>query len=73
MRRATSGSKPQALRQRGSLLVPTACFKPPQGRARWTLELLADQLVGLTLATVSRETLRRRLAENDLEPWRKEM
>ena len=25
-----------------ALLVATACSKPPQGRARWTLELLAD-------------------------------
>jgi transposase len=24
-----------------ALLVATACSKPPQGRARWTLELLA--------------------------------
>jgi transposase len=28
-----------------ALLVATACSKPPQGRARWALELLAGQLV----------------------------
>src|SRR6476620_11852980 len=57
-----------------ALLVATACSKPPQGRARWTLELLAGELVRLTAhASVSRETVRRRLAENDLKPWRKDM
>ena len=57
-----------------ALLVATACSKPPQGRARWTLELLAGELVSLTEhASISRETVRRRLAENDLKPWRKDM
>src|SRR5215831_13552318 len=57
-----------------ALLVATACANPPAGRARWTLELLAGELVRLTAhASVSRETVRRRLAENDLKPWRKDM
>ena len=57
-----------------ALLVATACSRPPQGRARWTLELLAGELVRLTEhASLSRETVRRRLAENDLKPWRKDM
>jgi transposase len=57
-----------------ALLVATACSSPPAGRARWTLELLADQMVKLTEhASVSRETVRRRLAENHLKPWRKDM
>jgi len=52
-----------------ALLVATACSSPPAGRARWTLELLAGELVRLTEhASVSRETVRRRLAENDLKP-----
>ena len=45
-----------------ALLVATACANPPQGRARWTLELLAGEMVKLTAhATLSRETVRRRL------------
>lgn len=57
-----------------ALLVATACSEAPSGRARWTLELLADEMVRLTgHATLSRETVRRRLAENDLKPWRKDM
>lgn len=57
-----------------ALLVATACSKPPAGRARWTLELLAGEMVKLTgHAGLSRETVRRRLAENDLKPWRRDM
>jgi hypothetical protein len=57
-----------------ALLVATACSKPPPGRARWTLQLLAEELVMLTEHDdLSRETVRRRLAENDLKPWRKDM
>jgi transposase len=57
-----------------ALLVATASSNPPEGRARWTLELLADELVRLTEHdSLSRETVRRRLAENDLKPWRKDM
>jgi hypothetical protein len=44
------------------------------GRARWTLELLADAVVKLTTyRSLSRETVRRRLAENNLKPWRVRM
>ena len=57
-----------------ALLVATACSSPPAGRARWTLDLLAGELVRLTAhERISRETVRRRLAENDLKPWRKDM
>ena len=57
-----------------ALLVATACSDPPEGRARWTLELLAGEMVKLTEhAELSRETVRRRLAENHLKPWRKDM
>jgi transposase len=57
-----------------ALLVATACSSPPAGRARWTLALLADEIVKLTEHKgLSRETVRRRLAENDLKPWRRDM
>ena len=57
-----------------ALLVATACSNPPAGRARWTLELLAGEMVKLTEhAAVSRETVRRRLAEKELKPWQKDM
>jgi len=57
-----------------ALLVATACANPPEGRARWTLELLAGEIVRLTQhESLSRETVRRRLSENALKPWREEM
>jgi transposase len=57
-----------------ALLVATACSNPPAGRARWTLELLADEMVKLTAhESLSRETVRRRLAENRLKPWLRDM
>jgi transposase len=57
-----------------ALLVATACAKPPAGRARWTLELLAGEIVRLTHhESLSRETVRRRLAENALKPWQQKM
>ena len=57
-----------------ALLVATACSSPPEGRARWTLELLAGEMLRLTRhECLSRETVRRRLAENALQPWRRKM
>src|SRR5246127_3798417 len=57
-----------------ALLVATACASPPKGRARWTLDLLAGEMAKLTEhKSLSHETVRRRLAENDLKPWRKDM
>lgn len=57
-----------------ALLVATACSSPPEGRKRWTLDLLAGAMVKLTEhENLSRETVRRRLAENELKPWRKDM
>ncbi len=57
-----------------ALLVATACSNPPEGRKRWTLDLLAEEMVKLTEhEELSRETVRRRLAEDDLKPWRKDM
>lgn len=57
-----------------AILVATACAEPPMGRARWTMELLAGEVVRLTEhASLSRETVRRRLAENQLKPWRRTM
>ena len=56
-----------------ALLVATACSNAPAGRARWTLELLAGEMIKLTAhESVSRETVHRRLAENHLKPWRKD-
>jgi hypothetical protein len=45
-------------------LVAVACSDPPAGRERWTLRLLADELVRLEVVpTVSHETVRRTLEQ----------
>jgi transposase len=57
-----------------ALLVATACASPPVGRARWTLDLLAGEMVRLTShETLSGDTVGRRLAEMDLKPWLQKM
>jgi len=57
-----------------SLLVAVACSKPPAGLARWTMDLLAGEMVRLTfLKTLSGDTLGRRLSEMSLKPWQEKM
>jgi transposase len=68
------GAKRKLTGPEEALLVATACAKPPEGRARWTIELLAGEMVRLTQHdSLSRETVRRRLAANALKPWRQKM
>lgn len=55
-------------------LVALACSDPPEGCTRWTLKLLANALLKVVEhQSVSRETIRRRLHDNDLKPWQKKM
>jgi len=57
-----------------AMLCAVACSAPPSGRARWTLQLLADEMVRLTVhKQISDETIRRRLSEMDLKPWQQKM
>jgi len=70
--------RPGAPRKLGAsdeaLLVAVACSDPPSGRARWTLDLLAGEIVRLTAhTTLSGDTVGRRLAEMKLKPWQEKM
>ena len=57
-----------------ALLIATACSKPPAGRAKWTMKLLADKFVEMTRHTsLSDETVRRRLSEKKIKPWQEKM
>jgi hypothetical protein len=48
-------------------LVAIACGAPPEGRARWTLRLLADRMVGLgQVESLSYETVRQTLKKTSL-------
>ena len=47
-------------------LVALACSDPPEGRARWTLQMLADKLVELQVVdSISDETVRVRLKKTN--------
>jgi len=47
-------------------LIATACSKPPEGHARWTLRLLADKLVELKCVdSISHETVRQTLKKTN--------
>lgn len=50
-------------------LVALACSAPPEGRERWTLQLLADELVALEavdIESISYETVRRVLKKKEV-------
>ena len=50
-------------------LIAIACGEPPQGRAKWTLRLLADRLVECEIVeTISTETVRRVLKKTSSSP-----
>jgi transposase len=47
-------------------LVALACQKPPEGRSRWTLQLLADRMVQLEYVDeISYQTVRRTLKKTN--------
>lgn len=71
---ARKGGRRKLTGKEEATLVALACSKPPAGRGRWTLQLLADHVVRLVEHdSISKETVRRRLAENELKPWRRKM
>lgn len=54
-------------------MVAVACSAPPEGYARWSLRMLADRVVQMKIIdSISHETVRHVLDENELKPWRRE-
>jgi putative transposase len=52
-------------------LIAMVCSNPPEGRARWTVRLAAEEAVKRKLVPrVGRETVRILLLSHDLKPWR---
>jgi putative transposase len=52
-------------------IVAMVCAGPPDGRARWTVRLIAAEAVKRKLVRrVGRETIRVLLQSHDLKPWR---
>jgi len=52
-------------------IIAMVCSNPPEGRARWTCRLVAQEAVKRRLVPrVGRETVRVLLLDHDLKPWR---
>ena len=65
--RARRGQARKLTGKQEAHLVAVACSTPPEGRARWTLSLLADKVVELKYAsTIARETVRQVLKKTNL-------
>jgi len=52
-------------------IIALVCGPPPQGQARWSVRLIAQEAVKRKLvARVGRETIRILLQSHELKPWR---
>jgi putative transposase len=52
-------------------IVAMVCSDPPEGQARWTIRLIAEEAVKRKLVPrAGRETIRILLQSHDLKPWR---
>lgn len=52
-------------------IIAMVCSDPPEGYARWTVRLVAEEAVRRKLVpTVGRETIRILLLHHELKPWR---
>ena len=52
-------------------IIAMVCSDPPEGRARWTVRLIAEEAVKRKLVPrVGRETIRILLLSHDFKPWR---
>ena len=62
--------KPKARRLDGkgeAKLISLVCGNPPEGRSKWTLELLANELVELgCVESIAKETVRQTLKKTNL-------
>lgn len=61
-----SGKPKKLIGSSEAFLVATACSEPPQGRSNWTMQLLANKLVQLSVVdSISDETVRRTLKKTN--------
>jgi Homeodomain-like domain len=65
------GAKPLLDESEKQRIIAMVCSQPPSGYARWTVRLVAEQVVKRKLVPrVGRETIRILLLSHDLKPWR---
>jgi putative transposase len=65
------GKQPALDARQSQRIIAMVCGPPPEGRARWTVRLIAEEAVKRKLTPgVGRETIRILLESHDLKPWR---
>ncbi len=65
--RLRMGARPRLSERQSAHLIAIACTEAPDGRARWTLQLLADLAVELKFVrSIARETVRQMLKKTNL-------
>jgi transposase len=67
--RPRPGAAPKLSPKQQAFTVALACTKPPEGRLRWTMQLVADRLVELeVIPDISDEAIRRLLKKTISSP-----
>ena len=67
--RPRPGARPKLGPKEQAFVVALACTKPPEGRHRWTMQLLADRVVELALVpAISDDAIRRLLKKTSSSP-----
>lgn len=71
---ARPGRPPSFTPRQQQQVIALACTDPPEGRARWTLELLREQAAHRGfVSSVSKSEVALWLQAHDLKPWRKKL
>jgi hypothetical protein len=77
--RETPPTPPKMDGKQEAHLIAICCSDPPQGRARWTIQLLVKELVSRKIVisnakratkAVAKETVRTKLNQIELQPWK---
>src|SRR5450631_2134820 len=69
--RPRPGKQPALDTGQSQRIIAMVCSPPPQGMARWSVRLIAEEAVKRKLAPqVGRETIRILLQSHELKPWR---
>ena len=67
--RPRPGARPKLGPKEQAMVVALACTKPPEGRTRWTMQLLADRVVELEVVpAITDESIRRLLKRTSSSP-----
>jgi hypothetical protein len=70
-RKRPNRTKPRLDDAQKAKIVSIACSSPPEGQARWTLQLLAEEAMRRGIAPkVTKDDTRKILNAHDLKPWR---